>query len=251
MGIWPQSARLAIIIGPSGTPLRPSMRLAMILVIDNEDSFVHNLARYFACQGQETTTVRQDKLTLDTVRAMAPSAIVLSPGPGSPNEQTFAVQVVREFWQQLPILGVCLGHQQIGVAFGAKMIRASQPVHGRTSPIHHDGLAEFRGIETPFTATRYHSLLIDESTLPASLRVTARTDDGTMMGLRVEAHSVVGWQFHPESILTEVGAELISGFLSTAGLSTDSRQAQAPASRKDEGLVNSPAQTLDSSGMPL
>ena len=216
----------------------------MILVIDNEDSFVYNLARYFVCQGQLATTVRHDQLTVEAVRSMAPAALVLSPGPGLPTESSFAVRIIREFWQQLPILGVCLGHQQIGVAFGGTVVRAQQPMHGRTSLIHHDGLAEFQHIETPFAATRYHSLVIDERTLPESLMVTARSQDGTLMGVRVRGYPVVGWQFHPESILTEIGVRLISSFLLCAGLSAEQRRLPA-AIERDATLISPPHHSPD------
>lgn len=220
----------------------------MILVVDNEDSFVHNLARYFACLGREAIAVRHHDLTLEAVQSLAPTAIVLSPGPGSPQDEDFSVQVVRKFWQQLPILGVCLGHQQIGFALGARIIRADQPVHGRTSLIAHDGLAEFEGIESPFAATRYHSLLVDETTLPPTLAVTARTPNGALMGFRAIEYPVIGWQFHPESILTTVGSKLISGFLSvvdvdTTGQRRDGRAADAD-SKAPDSVPNSTAVSL-------
>ncbi len=193
----------------------------MILLIDNEDSFVHNLARYFVRMGQETMTVRHNRMTLSDVGKLNPAVIILSPGPGTPGEKCLAVQVVREYRKSIPMLGVCLGHQQIGFALGARIVPAVEPVHGRVSQIQHDDKAEFSGHTNPFRATRYHSLVIDESSLPAELQVSARTADGTIMGVRSIEGTIIGWQFHPESILTPDGLSLVRSFLVACGLSVN------------------------------
>ena len=175
----------------------------MLLLIDNYDSFVHNLSRYFSEMGCETIVVRNDAMTIDQLRMLAPAGIVISPGPCTPREAGISCEVVRQFGSAIPILGVCLGHQAIAAALGGKIIRAAEPVHGRTSPIHHGGTGLFTSIPSPFRATRYHSLVIDEVTLPRELVVTARTSTGIPMAIAHQDWPVCGVQFHPESVLTE------------------------------------------------
>lgn len=193
----------------------------MILLIDNYDSFVQNLARYLTELGCETRVVRNDALTVDEAAAAKPQAIVVSPGPCTPNEAGISQEVIRQLGSRIPILGVCLGHQAIGAALGGKVIRASEPVHGRTALIHHESTGLFASLPNPFRATRYHSLIVDEATLPAELRVTARTPDGIPMALQHRSWPLFGVQFHPESILTEGGHQLLKNFLNLAGI--DSR----------------------------
>jgi len=190
----------------------------MLLLIDNYDSFVHNLARYFEELGCDTRVVRNDALSVTQIRELAPDAIIISPGPCTPQQAGISCEVIRQLGSTLPILGVCLGHQAIAEALGGRVIRASEPVHGRTSAIHHDERGLFRGIPSPFRATRYHSLIVEESQLPAALEVTARTEDGLVMGLRHRQWPIVGVQFHPESILTEHGRRLLANFLDLAGM---------------------------------
>ena len=185
----------------------------MILVIDNYDSFVHNLARYFRELGQSTRVCRNDAIDLGEIADLKPSHIVLSPGPCTPDQAGISVSVVERFGAVIPILGVCLGHQCIGQAYGARIVRARKPMHGKTSLVEHDGRGVFEGVENPFEATRYHSLVVDGAALPAELEVTARTADGEIMGLRHRERAVEGVQFHPESILTRVGKSLLSNFL--------------------------------------
>src|SRR5688572_4122198 len=193
----------------------------MILLIDNYDSFVHNLARYFRRLGQETHVLRNDVIDAAGVRALSPQAVVISPGPCTPSEAGSSLDIVRELWREIPILGVCLGHQAIGQAFGAKVIRAPQPMHGRTSEVLHNERGIFAGLPNPFIACRYHSLVVDEATLPAELEVTARTADGVIMALSHRDRPLVGVQFHPEAILTEGGYQLLANFLAVAGLASD------------------------------
>ena len=185
----------------------------MILLLDHDDSFVFTLARYVEELGEAPLVVRVDRLTLDDVRAMAPSRIILSPGPGRPEECTLALEVVRALGATIPILGVCLGHQVIATAYGATVARAAHPRHGRTSRIMHDGLGIFAGLPSPFEATRYHSLSVVESSLPAELVVTAHSDDGEVMGVRHRTHPVEGVQFHPESVLTTWGRAMVGRFV--------------------------------------
>ncbi len=189
----------------------------MILLIDNYDSFVHNLSRYFGELGCETIVRRNDAVSLEDIRRLAPEAIVLSPGPGTPTQAGICISAVQEFAREIPLLGVCLGHQAIAEAFGGEIIRARTPVHGRTSAVFHDGTSLFAGLPNPLTATRYHSLIVDEQSLPDELRVTARTSDGTVMALEHATDAVFGLQFHPESILTETGHSLLGAFLVAAG----------------------------------
>ena len=185
----------------------------MILLIDNYDSFVHNLARYVQELGDEAVVRRNDAVTLDEVASLTSSHIILSPGPATPAEAGISTDVVRRFGSSTPILGVCLGHQCIGVAYGGAIVRAERPLHGRTSPIVHDGSGIFQGLPSPISAARYHSLVIARRSLPPSLRVTASDDDGEVMAVEHRTHPVVGVQFHPESAATEYGYALLDCFL--------------------------------------
>ena len=185
----------------------------MILIIDNYDSFVYNLAQYIGELGGEPVVFRNDRISPKDIEELNPSHIIISPGPCTPLEAGVSNEVVRRFGGRTPILGVCLGHQCIGYAYGGRIVRASVPVHGKTSLISHDGKTIYRGIASPFPATRYHSLIIDPGTLPSSLEVTARTPQGEIMGVRHKNYVVEGVQFHPESILTEVGHYLLANFL--------------------------------------
>jgi anthranilate synthase/aminodeoxychorismate synthase-like glutamine amidotransferase len=185
----------------------------MILVIDNYDSFTYNLVQYFGELGAELCVARNDQITLNEIRALAPSHIVISPGPGTPDDSGVSLEVLRELGPSLPVLGVCLGHQAIGQVFGGVVKRAPYLMHGKTSLIYHHGTDVFTGLPTPFEATRYHSLIVEESSLPEVLEVTARTIDGEIMGLRHRAYPVVGVQFHPESILTAHGKTMLQNFL--------------------------------------
>jgi anthranilate synthase component II len=189
----------------------------VILLIDNYDSFVHNLARYFVRLGQQTRVLRNDAISLDDVRRMQPGAIVLSPGPCTPDEAGISLELIQHLHPSIPILGVCLGHQAIAAAFGGRVVRG-EPVHGRTSEVYHDGRGLFAHLPQPLTACRYHSLVVDEASLPQCLEVSARTADGTVMALRHRRHLTVGVQFHPESILTADGYPLLAQFLRLAGL---------------------------------
>ena len=185
----------------------------MILVIDNYDSFTFNLVHYFGELGASTWVVRNDQITLEGVERARPSAIVISPGPGSPQQAGISVALVSSFSGRVPILGVCLGHQAIGFAFGARVIRADRLMHGKTSPIHHDGRTLFAGLANPFEATRYHSLIIDREDFPSCLEVSGWTVEGEIMAVRHRKHRVEGVQFHPESILTSSGKDLLRNFL--------------------------------------
>lgn len=202
----------------------------MILLIDNYDSFVHNLARYFVRLGQETRVVRNDEMSVEAMRQLKPQAIVISPGPCTPAEAGCSVEVIRTFHENVPVLGICLGHQAIGAAFGGAIARASEPRHGRTSSIAHDGAGLFKGLPSPLTVCRYHSLVIDEATLPSFLRVTARTADGTIMALQHATAPLFGLQFHPEAALTEHGYALLANFLRIAGCSVSADVDQLAAS---------------------
>jgi len=185
----------------------------MILLLDNYDSFVYNLARYVAELGQEPVVHRNDALTLDQVAAFAPSHIIISPGPCSPAEAGISVPLIRRFGPELPILGVCLGHQAIGAAYGGEIVRARRPMHGMTSRISHNGTSVFTGLPSPLTATRYHSLVIAPESVPESLEVIATAEDGEIMAVAHREHPVVGVQFHPESVLTEYGYRMLDWFL--------------------------------------
>lgn len=191
----------------------------MILLIDNYDSFVFNLARYFDRLDQATHVVRNDAVTVDEVIRMAPAAIVFSPGPCTPAEAGVSLELVRQLHAQIPMLGVCLGHQTIAAALGASVVRAREPMHGRVSPVFHDGQGMLAGLPNPFDACRYHSLVVDEATLPPALIATARTGDGTLMAIQHRELPVFGVQFHPEAILTPCGYPLLANFLRLSGLS--------------------------------
>lgn len=186
------------------------------LVIDNYDSFTYNLVHFLGELGADITVVRNDKITLDEIAAMAPDAIVLSPGPCTPNEAGICLALIDRFKTEIPILGVCLGHQAIGQAMGGEVIRAPHLVHGKTSKINHTGKGLFRGLNAGFEATRYHSLTVRPETLPATLEVTATTDDGLIMGMQHTSLPVHGVQFHPESIASENGHALLQNFLNIA-----------------------------------
>lgn len=190
----------------------------MILLIDNYDSFVHNLARYLRRLGQETRVVRNDAIDAAAALALQPQAIVLSPGPCTPTEAGASLEIVRELGSRVPILGVCLGHQAIGAALGGRIVRASEPMHGRSSLVRHDRRGLFTGLPNPLTVGRYHSLVIDRATLPPELAVTAEADDGTIMAIAHREWPLYGVQFHPESILTEGGYPLLSNFLRLANI---------------------------------
>jgi anthranilate synthase/aminodeoxychorismate synthase-like glutamine amidotransferase len=193
----------------------------MLLMIDNYDSFTYNLVQYLGELGAGVRVFRNDAITLDGIAALAPQQIVISPGPCSPNEAGISIDVIHRFTGKVPILGVCLGHQCIGAAFGGRVVRAARLMHGKTSPIHHDGRTVFRGLGQPFIATRYHSLLVERESLPVCLEISAWTEEGEIMGLRHRQHLVEGIQFHPESILTVEGKQLLSNFLQlTAGAGT-------------------------------
>jgi anthranilate synthase/aminodeoxychorismate synthase-like glutamine amidotransferase len=193
----------------------------MILMIDNYDSFTYNLVHSIAGLGQEVVVHRNDALRLEDIGHLEPTAIFLSPGPCSPKEAGITVESIRHFYRSVPIMGVCLGHQAIGYAFGAAVVRAKRIMHGKTSPIFHDGRTIFRGLPNPFQATRYHSLIIDRETLPECLEMCAWTEEGEVMGVRHRDHPVEGVQFHPESILTPYGDLIIRNFIQ--GMSTQTK----------------------------
>jgi len=186
----------------------------MLLMIDNYDSFTYNLVQYLGELGQALKVFRNDKVTIREIDTMRPERIVISPGPCTPKEAGISIEVIRHFAGKVPLLGVCLGHQSIGEAFGGEVIRAPYLMHGKTSLIHHDGKTIFEGLPNPFEATRYHSLIIKRETLPSVLEISAWTDDGIIMGVRHRHFTVEGVQFHPESILTVVGKDLLRNFLS-------------------------------------
>ena len=187
--------------------------MSKLLMIDNYDSFTWNLVQYFGELGEEVRTARNDAITLDGIAALAPARIVISPGPCTPAEAGISLPLITRFAGRIPILGVCLGHQAIGAAFGGRVVRAKQVMHGKTSAIRHDGAGVFRGLPDPFTAIRYHSLAVERETLPGCLEVTAWTEDGEIMGLRHREWRVEGVQFHPESILSEHGHAQLANFL--------------------------------------
>lgn len=185
----------------------------MILMIDNYDSFTYNLVQYLGEMGQEVQVFRNDQLTIPQIAAMKPGYIVISPGPCTPQKAGISLDVISHFAGHIPILGVCLGHQAIGQAFGGEVVRAGRLMHGKTSVIYHDGKGLFQGVKNPLTATRYHSLVVKRETLPACLEITAETDQGELMGIRHKQYAIEGVQFHPESILTEQGREMLHNFL--------------------------------------
>jgi anthranilate synthase/aminodeoxychorismate synthase-like glutamine amidotransferase len=185
----------------------------MILLIDNYDSFTFNLAQYLGQMGQNIEIHRNDQISLDEIEELNPQRIIISPGPCTPKEAGISVPVIQRFAGKLPILGVCLGHQAIGAAFGGSIIRAKKIIHGKTSDIQHDSKTIFRGLPQPFVATRYHSLIVERKSLPRTLEISAEVSDGTIMGLRHRKLRVEGVQFHPESVLTDAGFQLLANFL--------------------------------------
>ncbi|MFA5866422.1 MAG: aminodeoxychorismate/anthranilate synthase component II [Actinomycetota bacterium] len=193
-----------------------------VLVIDNYDSFAYNLVQHLGALGQTLVVRRNDVIGLGDIRDLNPAAIVISPGPGTPRDAGISLDAIRAFGDKLPILGVCLGHQAIGEAYGANVVQTGAPVHGKTSDIFHDGKTIYGAIKAPFTATRYHSLIVDRETVPECLEISAWTKEGAVMGLRHKSHNVEGVQFHPESILTLDGLSLLRNFLHQAGLDTNS-----------------------------
>ena len=185
----------------------------MLLMLDNYDSFTYNLVQYFGELGEDVRVYRNDEITLAEIAALKPARIVVSPGPCSPAEAGISVPLIKAFAGKIPLLGVCLGHQSIGAAFGGDIVHAKQLMHGKTSPVHHNDIGVFKGLPNPLTVTRYHSLAIKRETLPDCLEVTAWTDDGEIMGVRHKTLEVEGVQFHPESILTDRGHDLLKNFL--------------------------------------
>jgi anthranilate synthase component II len=185
----------------------------MILMIDNFDSFTYNLVQYFGELGAEVKVVRNNALAVEDIERMAPAQIVISPGPCTPNEAGISLEAIRRFAGRIPILGVCLGHQAIGQAFGGKVVKAARVMHGKVSAVHHDGKGVFRGLPDGFTATRYHSLAVERASLPDCLEVSAQSDDGEIMGLRHRTQAVEGVQFHPEALLTEHGHAMLKNFM--------------------------------------
>jgi para-aminobenzoate synthetase component II len=192
-----------------------------VLLVDNYGSFTYNLYQYLGELGAETTVVRNDEISVDAAIASAPDRIVISPGPGTPDQAGITLELIRRSEGRIPLLGVCLGHQALGQAFGGKVVRAERLMHGKTSEIRHDGRTVFTGLPSPFTATRYHSLVVARDSVPECLEVTAWTEDGVVMGLRHRERPLEGVQFHPESILTRAGKQILANFLASA---TDSPQ---------------------------
>ncbi|MDY0301461.1 MAG: aminodeoxychorismate/anthranilate synthase component II [Trichlorobacter sp.] len=192
----------------------------MLLMIDNYDSFTFNIVQYFEQLGEKVKVVRNDAITVADIAALKPDRIVISPGPCSPEEAGISVAAIKEYAGKIPVLGVCLGHQSIGAAFGAKVVRSVQLMHGKTSPIHHNGKGLFERLPNPFNATRYHSLVVERKTLPDCLQVTAWVDNGEIMGMQHKTLPVWGVQFHPESILSEAGMELLGNFITLSQEST-------------------------------
>jgi len=219
----------------------------MILLIDNYDSFVYNLARYVRELGDTPLVCRNDAISLSEIARLSPSHIIISPGPCSPNEAGISIDVVRRFGASIPMLGVCLGHQAIGAAFGAAIVRARQPMHGKVSQIHHDRTGVFASLPSPFRATRYHSLAVSSASFPTVLRVTATADDGEIMALEHREHPVVGVQFHPESALTEHGYRLLDRFLHGESSRTETLPDRADGSSaavRDESFQPPPVSLL-------
>lgn len=188
----------------------------MILLIDNYDSFTYNLYQLISMQHEDVKVVRNDEITLDEIEKLAPEAIVISPGPGRPEDAGICVELIRRFAPKIPILGVCLGHQAIGIAFGGNVVRAPQIVHGKKTPVFHSRKGLFEKVNLPFQAGRYHSLVVDKQSLPKDLRIDAETPDGLIMGIKHHSYPCFGIQFHPESILTEQGAILLANFVKIA-----------------------------------
>ena len=196
----------------------------MILMIDNYDSFTYNLVQYIGELGIEVKVARNDELTIDVIQAINPQVIVVSPGPCTPNEAGISLEVISHFAGKIPILGVCLGHQAIGQAFGGKVIRADRLMHGKVSPVFHNSEGVNADMPNPFRATRYHSLLVERESLPGCLEITAWTEEGEIMGLRHKKYAVEGVQYHPESIMTEEGKKIISNFIETYSLTAKERR---------------------------
>ncbi len=185
----------------------------MLLMIDNYDSFTYNLVQYFGELGEDIRVFRNNKITIEQIESLKPSRIVISPGPCTPKEAGLSVETIRHFAGRLPLLGVCLGHQSLAVAFGGEVVRAERLMHGKTSKIRHDGKSIFRQLPSPFDATRYHSLIVKRETLPSCFEISAETAEGEIMGMRHRSFGIEGVQFHPESILTVVGKDLLRNFL--------------------------------------
>ncbi len=185
----------------------------MILLIDNYDSFVYNLAQFLGELGAEIEVKRNDKTSIEEIERLNPTSIIISPGPGTPKDSGISPEIIMRFKERIPIMGVCLGHQTIGEVFGGKVIRADKILHGKTSKIYHDGETIFKNIENPFVATRYHSLIVERDSLPDCLSLSAWTEDNTVMGIRHKKYSIEGVQFHPESVLTEVGMDILKNFI--------------------------------------
>jgi anthranilate synthase component 2 len=194
-----------------------------VLVVDNYDSFTFNLVQRLGELGAPCVVVRNDTVSVEAIAARRPAAIVISPGPKTPTEAGISLPLIRRLGERIPTLGVCLGHQAVGAAYGGLVVRAPVLMHGKLSAVHHDGSALFAGVASPFTATRYHSLIVDAASLPSCLAVTARSDDGLIMGLRHREHPVYGLQFHPESIGTAAGHRLLENFLELAGVPLGAR----------------------------
>ena len=218
----------------------------MILVIDNYDSFTYNLVQYLGELGEEPRVFRNDAITVEEIAALAPETVVISPGPCTPAEAGVSSPSVAQLCGRIPILGVCLGHQCIGAALGAPVVRGRAPVHGKTSRIHHDGRTIFQGLPTPLVGTRYHSLIIDEAGLPACLEVSARTEDGVVMGLRHRTALVEGVQFHPESVLTEHGRAILKNFLTLARGAGSGAPSAAPGASGTAPAAGAPSNAMPS-----
>lgn len=212
----------------------------MILLIDNYDSFVHNLARYFRRLGQRTAVVRNDAVSIAEIRRAKPQAVVLSPGPCTPNEAGCSLKIVRELMGELPLLGICLGHQTIAAALGGRVVRAAMPMHGRTSLVEHAETPLFCGVPTRFVTCRYHSLVVEPASLPGELQVTAACDDGTIMAIEHMKHPVVGLQFHPEAVLSEHGFQILANFLSLAGIHVEADAYELAADERFSLAVSEP-----------
>jgi anthranilate synthase/aminodeoxychorismate synthase-like glutamine amidotransferase len=189
----------------------------MVLMIDNYDSFTYNLVQYLGVLGRAVEVRRNDKIGLEEIEGMKPERIVISPGPGSPHSAGIIMPLIQRFYRQIPILGVCLGHQALGAAFGGRVVHAARLMHGKTSEIHHDGRGVFHGVQDTFIATRYHSLAVERQSLPTCLEISALAEDGEIMGLRHRDYPVEGIQFHPESILTQEGMRILENFLALQG----------------------------------
>lgn len=215
----------------------------MILLIDNYDSFVFNLARYFRRLGQDTQVVRNDAIDIAGIRALQPEAIVLSPGPCTPHEAGCSLEVVRKLKEGFPMLGVCLGHQAIAEAFGGRVVRATEPMHGRTSPVYHEQQGLMNGLPKPTVACRYHSLVVEKDSLPAELLIDAELQDGTVMAIRHQSLPIFGVQFHPESVLTDVGYPILTSFLRAADIPIDVPSPNIESERRQPPPVSHDAPT--------